>query len=47
MYTICLDERLLLAAKQDDENLIDEVFEQADSANGNFNINYADGLVLI
>jgi len=34
------NERLLYAAKQDDEELLEEIFEQPES----FDINYADGL---
>lgn len=44
---ISTDERLLHAAKQDDENLLDEVFEEADKVGESgtpFDINYKDGL---
>lgn len=44
---VSTDERLLHAAKQDDDNLMDEVFEEADKLvedGSTFDINYKDGL---
>jgi hypothetical protein len=41
LVTQCLDERLLSAARQDNQELLQQVFEE-----GNFDINYKDGCVI-